>query len=521
MRLPALLLAVVLGASTTHAAVFRWASVADHSSADPHGQNQIVNNAINGQVYEALVKRGKKLEILPGLAESWKQVSGTVWRFNLRKGVKWHDGSPFTADDVVFSMKRVAGDTSTFRVYGRAAGEPRKVDDHTVELTTGVPNPVMLETVALLAIMSKSWCEKNKVERAQDFAKKEETFASRNAMGTGPFMLAARESDIKSTFRKNPEWWGIKAGLFEGNVDEIVYTTIRSDATRMSALAAGDIDAVLDPPLQDIEKLRRDARIRIWSEPENLVFFLGMDQSRDELLYSDMKGKNPFKDKRVRKAVYQAIDTDAINRVVMRGLAVPTALIVPNPEGAGVPRDLNKRFPYDLEAAKKLMAEAGYAKGFSTQVDCQNVRENVCTAVAGQLARIGIDVKVNSLANPRFFAKGQTRDTSFFLLGWGGPSTDAMFALQPLLHGRNEKGDGDYNWGDYRDEKLDALIDQARVEMDKSKRQGLINEALRIVHDNVYLVPLHRRMAPWASRANVELANRPDSWLEVRWVKIR
>ncbi len=520
MKIPAFVLLLAL-AFNADAKAFRWASVADHSSADPHGQNQIVNNAINGQVYESLVMRGKKSEIVPRLAESWTQVSPTVWRFNLRKGVKWHDGSPFSADDVVFSVKRAAGDTSTFRVYARAMGEPRKVDDHTVELVTAVPNPVMLETAALINIMSKAWCEKNKVERAQDFGKKEETHASRNAMGTGPFMLTVRESDVKSTFRKFSDWWGVRAGLFEGNVDEIVYTTIKSDATRMSALAAGDLDFVLDPPLQDIEKLARDSRIRIYREPENLVFFLGMDQARDELLYSDVKGRNPFKDKRVRMAMYQAIDTDALNRVVMRGLAVPAALIVSNPEAAGVPKELNRRFPYNLEVAKKLLAEAGYPKGFSTALDCQNVRENVCTAIAGMLARVNIDVKVNSLQNARYFAKGQARDTSFYLLGWGGQNTDAMFTLQPLLHSRNDKGDGDYNWGGYRDERMDALIDQARVEMDRAKRQAAINEALRIQHENVYHIPLHRRMAPWASRANVEVAHRPDSWLEVRWVKVK
>ena len=512
-----LLLTLLLPLAPVEAKLFRWASNADHSSADPHGQNQIGNNAINGQVYEPLVKRGKKLEIIPGLAETWTQVSLTVWRFNLRRGVKWHDGSPFTADDVVYSIKRVQGDTSTFRVYGRAAGEPRKVDDHTVEFTTPQPNPVMLETVALLAIVSKAWCEKHNVQRAQDFAKKEETYASRNAMGTGPFMLVNREPDVRSTFKRNSQWWG----KFEGNVEEIVYTTIKSDATRMAALAAGDLDFVLDPPNQDIEKLQKDPRIRIYRAPENLVFFLGMDQSRDELVYSDVKGRNPFKDRRVRLAFYQAIDAEAINRVVMRGLAVPAAIISPNPDAAGVPKELNKRFPYDLAAAKRLMSEAGYANGFSLEVDCQNVRENVCTAVAGMLARIGVKVKVNALQNPRFFAKGQSRDTSFYLLGWGGPNTDAMFTLQPLLHGRNAKGDGDYNWGDYRDEKMDALIDQAKVEMDRAKRQPLINEALRIQHENVYHIPLHRRMSPWASRANVEVVHRPDSWVEVSWVKVR
>ncbi len=516
MRLLPLLLTFLLSLSPVEAALFRWASNNDHSSADPHGQNQIVNNAINGQVYEPLVKRGKKLELIPGLAESWTQVSPTVWRFNLRKGVKFHDGSAFIADDVVFSIKRVQGETSTFRVYGRAAGEPRKVDDFTVELTTREPNPVMLETVALLQIMSKAWCEKNNVRRAQDFAAKEETYASRNANGTGPYMLTSREPDVRSTFKRNAEWWG----KFEGNVDEIVYTVVKSDATRMAALAAGDIDFVLDPPSQDIEKLQKDPRIRIYREPENLVFFLGMDQARAELLYSDVKGRNPFKDRRVRLALYQAIDTEAINRVTMRGLAVPAALILPNPEAAGVPKEMNKRFPYDLAAAKRLLTEAGYPNGFSTEVDCQNVRENVCTAVAGMLARVSVKVKVNSLQNARFFAKGQSRDTSFYLLGWGGPSIDAMFTLQPLLHSRDATS-GDYNWGDYRDEKMDTLIDQARVEMDRAKRQSIINEALRMQHENVYHIPLHRRMSPWASRANVDVVHRPDSWVEVSWVKVR
>jgi peptide/nickel transport system substrate-binding protein len=379
---------------------------------------------------------------------------------------------------------------------------------------------VIVETLSLLAIVNKAWCEKNKVERAQDFSKKEETFASRNAMGTGPFSLVSRESDVKSVFRKNPGWWGIKEGLFEGNVDEIVYTTVRSDSTRMAALVAGDLDFVLDPPLQDTEKLARDPRIKVYRAPENLVFFLGMDQSREELLYSDVKGRNPFKDKRVREAIYRALDTEAINRVVMRGLAVPAALVIPNPEAAGIPAELNRRLPYDLAGAKKLLAQAGYANGFSTVLDCQNVRENVCVAISGMLARAGIHAKVNSLQNPQYFAKGQTRDTSFYFLGWGGPNTDAIFALQPLMHSRSA-GDGDYNWGDFRDEKLDALIDQAKVEMDAAKRQRLINEAMKMHHDGFYHVPIHRRMAPWASRAGVEVVHRPDSWVEVCWVKVR
>jgi peptide/nickel transport system substrate-binding protein len=205
----------------------------------------------------------------------------------------------------------------------------------------------------------------------------------------------------------------------------------------------------------------------------------------------------------------------------MRGLAIPAAVMLPNPDAAGVPKDLVKRYPHDVAAAKRLLAQAGYPDGFGVELDCQNVREPVCTALAGMLARVGVRVKVNSLANPRYFAKGQALDTSLYLLGWGGSNTDAIFTLQPLLRGRGEKGDGDYNWGNYRDAAMDAVIDRAKVEMDPAKRQAAINEAIRMQHDNVYHIPIHRRMQPWASRANVEAVHRPDSWLEVAWVKVR
>ena len=199
----------------------------------------------------------------------------------------------------------------------------------------------------------------------------------------------------------------------------------------------------------------------------------------------------------------------------------PAAIISPNPDAAGIPKDLDKRLPYDPAAAKRLLGEAGYANGFSVTLDCQNVRESLCVAIAGMLARVGIRVKVNALQNPQFFAKGQSRDTSFYLIGWGGPNTDAIFILQPVFHSRNDKGDGLYNWGNARDDKLDALIDAAKVEVDPAKRQSLINDAMKLEHDGFYHIPIHRRMAPWASRANVEVVQRPDSWLEVSWVRVK
>jgi peptide/nickel transport system substrate-binding protein len=519
-------LAFALAAPFADAKTLRWSSQGDYLTADPMAQNELLTNSINGHVYEPLVERGKKLEILPALAASWKQTSPTVWVFNLRKGVKFHDGSEFTADDVVFSIKRLQQPTSNFRVYGNAVGEPRKIDQYTVELTTPVPNPVMLEMLAnSLFMMSKSWAEKNKAEKTQDFTNEKEAYAARNAMGTGPFILVSRDPDVKSVFKKNPNWWGLKEGRFDGNVDDIVYTPVKEGNTRMSALLSGELDFVLDPPVQDVDKLKADKSVKVYEGRENRIIMLQMDQARDELLYSNVKGKNPFKDKRVRQAFYQAIDVQAIHKVVMRGLSVPTAINLPNPEKAGIPKEMDKRYPFDIAASKKLLADAGYPKGFELQMDCPNNRyindEKICVAVAGMLSKVGVTVKVNAIPRAQYFPKAQRLEISFCMLGWGGATTDAIFTLQPVLHSRNDKGDGDYNWGNYKDAAFDAMIDDAKGDVDAKHRQETINKAMKYFHDNVFMIPLHLQVIPWASRANVEVVHRADNWLQATWVKIK
>jgi peptide/nickel transport system substrate-binding protein len=511
----------------SHAATLRWSSQGDYLTADPMAQNELLTNSINGHVYESLVMRGKKLEILPALAVSWKQMSPTVWVFNLRKGVKWHDGSDFTADDVVFSIKRLQDPTSNFRVYGNSVGVPRKIDANTVELTTPVPNPVMLEMLAnSLFMMNKAWAEKNNAVKTQDFTNEKEAYTARNAMGTGPYILVSRDPDVKSVFKKNPHWWGLNdKNYWDGNVDDIVYTPIKQEGTREAALLSGDIDFVLDPPVQDVEKLKQDPKVKVYEGRENRIIFLQMDQARDELLYSSVKGKNPFKDKRVRQAFYQAIDVNAIKSAVMRGLSVPTAINLPNPEKAGIPKEMDKRYPYDVNAAKKLLADAGYPNGFELGMDCPNNRyindEKICVAVAGMLSKIGVNVKVNAIPRAQYFPKAQRMEISFCMLGWGGATTDAIFTLQPVLHSRNDKGDGDYNWGNYKDAAFDAMIDEAKGEVDMKKRQGIINQAMKHFHDNVYMIPLHLQVIPWASRANVNVIHRADNWLQATWVTIK
>jgi len=264
-----ILAVAVLAMAATLAAdakTLRWSSQGDVATHDPHAQNESFTNEFNGQIYEQLLTRDKEMKIIPCLATEYKQTGPNTWVFKLRQGVKWQDGTPFTADDVVFSVLRSQQPTSNMKVYGNAIGKPRKVDDFTVELTTPVPNPVLPDMVSAgnIFIMSKAWSEKNNVAKVQDFQNKEETYAVRNAMGTGPFQLISAEPDVKRVLKKNANWWGIKEGRFEGNVDEIVYRPIRNTGTREAALLSGEIDFVLDPPPQDLDKFKQDRKLKVY-----------------------------------------------------------------------------------------------------------------------------------------------------------------------------------------------------------------------------------------------------------------
>ena len=519
MRLPLLIVAIFF-AMPCAGETLRWSNQGNYLSIDPHAQNTVITNQLNAQVYERLILRDKQLRRVPGLASAWRRTSPTTWIFELRKGVKWHDGSDFTADDVVFSMLRAQGATSGFRAQAGMMGKPRRLDAHSVEFTTAEPNPVLPDAASNLPIMSKAWCEKHGATRVQDYRAKEETYASRNAMGTGPFVLVSHEHDVKSVFRRNPHWWGLREGLFEGNVTEVVFTPLTTDSTRMAALASGAIHFVLDPPPQDIAKVRQDPSLRVHEGPETSIFFIGMDQQRHELSSSSVKGRNPFKDVRVRRAIDRAIDMDAIARTALRGLALPTGVILPRPDASRVPKELLARAPVDVAAARALLAEAGYASGFSVTMDCDARLERVCTAVAAMLARIGITINLAVAQPSQFYQKIQRLDTSMYLSGWIS-ALDPILTLHPLAHSRNDRGDGEWNLGNFRDERLDAMIDALRVEFDEARRHEMAVEIARLVREQAYLIALYRRVTPWASRRNIELVHRPDTWLEPRWVFIR
>ncbi|MEP7156987.1 MAG: ABC transporter substrate-binding protein [Betaproteobacteria bacterium] len=504
----------------------RWSSQGDIATLDPHSQNETFNNGMNNQVYEYLAMRSKLAfeKYDPALAVSWTNPSPLVWVFKLRRGVKFQDGSPFTADDVVFSFNRARESSVTFKLYSTQSGVAKKIDDFTVEFTTPVPNPVMMDTITNIMIMSKAWCEKYKVTRPQEFKNKEETYAVRNAMGTGPYILVIWEPGVKALYKKNPDWWGVKEGIYDGNVETIDYRPISNAATRMAALKSGEVDFVLDPPVQNVTSLKEDADLKVWEGFENRVVFLGFDQARNELLYSDVKGKNPFKDRRVRQALYQAIDIAAIKSQVMRGLSAPTAIAFQAGTGAGVPEALEKRYPYDVNAAKKLMAEAGYPNGFGFTLTCPNDRyindEKICVAVAAMWARIGLTVKVEAMPKAHYFPKAEKRDVSAYLLGWGGGSTDAIFILKPVMHSKNSQGAGDANYGDARNDELDQLIDKLEGEMNVADRQAMLAKAAKLMQDEVHVIPLHRQVIPWVSRKNISVVHRPSNILNPVWVRI-
>jgi peptide/nickel transport system substrate-binding protein len=513
-----------LQVSASDAATLRWSSQGDAVTFDPHAQNEAFTTSIIGQVYERLILRDPQMNLVPGLAVSWKQTAPNVWIFNLRKGVRFQDGSPFTADDVVFSIERAQQPTSNMRVYSSGLGKPRRIDDYTVELITAVPNPVMLETLsAPVAMMSRAWCEQHQVTRPQDFKAKEETYAVSHAMGTGPYILVSREPDVKTVFRKNPGWWGIADGRFTGNVDEVVYRPIKSAGTRVAALLSGEMDLVLDPPVQDVPRLEQDSALKVWKGREKRVIFVGMDEARDELLYSDVKGRNPFKDRRVRLAMYQAVDVEAIKTSVMRGLSIPTAINLPAPKEAGIPDSMDKRYPHDPDAARKLLAEAGYPDGFGVTMDCPNDRyindEKICVALASMWAKIGVRVKVNAMPKANYFPKENKLDTSLYLAGWG-TFDDAIFTLKPVMHSRNDRGGGESNYGNISNARLDTLIDRIEGEVDQQERHEEIVEAMKIDHDEVLHIPLHLQVIPWATRANVKVVHRPDNRMEASWVRV-
>jgi peptide/nickel transport system substrate-binding protein len=498
----------VAGAKT-----LRYASQDDPQTLDAHSSNLLPTNRVLSQVYEGLVVRDKNFKIVPGLAVSWSQPDSRTWRFKLRPNVKFHEGQLLTADDVVFSVTRALHPMSQMKSSLQGVASAKKVDNLTVDLVMKEPNPVLLNHLFQFRIVSKDWCEKNKSASPQNYKDGEDTFASRNTNGTGPFKVTLRQPDVKTVLVANPEWWN-RNSPEKGNLTQIDILPVKSNATRAAALLSGEVDFVLDPPPQDIARLKGSAGIKIIEAPEARFQYIAFDSSRSELLYSDVKGKNPLKDQRVRQAIAHAIDIDAIKEKVMRGLSVPTGSIVP-PGVQGYSKDADKRYPFDKDKAKKLLADAGYPNGFSITFDCGNIQPaaDICQAVPPMLSQVGIRATPNIIPQASYFPKIQKFDTSMYLLSWGAATYDALYNLQLLLHTStgDNTGFGDSNYGRYSNPKLDELIKRVAVEGDMKKRDSLIREALLLINAEVALLPLHLPVVPWAMRKNVDAVFAPNN----------
>jgi len=510
-------LCVALHAQAT---TLRIASAFDPLSFDPHAIALLYHSRVNFQVYESLVGRSEEFKTEPALALSWSQPSATVWRFRLRPGVVFHDGSPMTADDVVFSLERAFAPPSQRAFHLKGVTAFRKVDALTVDIALEAPDAVLPEKLQYVGIMNKAWAEKHGVQRAQDFNGKQETFAVRNANGTGPFRLERHEPDARTTLRRHAGWWGW-AEPRHGNLTEVQFVAIRSDATRLAALASGEIDLVLDPPYQDIARLKADPRLTLAQTADFGQQYLAFDQARDELEFSDVKGRNPFKDKRVRLAVAHAINVPLIIDKVLRGQAVPTGALLP-PRVDGNPPELDRRLPFDPARSRALLAEAGYPSGFAVTLDCVNVawRENVCQAVTAMLTQVGIRTTLRSSPSTQFFPKLSQGTASFIEFGWTA-TPDAWNSLNGLFRTFDRSGYGTFNAGRYSNPKLDALIDQIRTEPDLTRRRAMVATVLRLVGEELPMVPLYRRTLTWAMAKKVSLVQWPNDMVELRWVRVR
>jgi peptide/nickel transport system substrate-binding protein len=514
------LTAAVLSAPA-QAASLRFASDGDAVSMDPYSRNETFQLSFLQNIYDPLVRRDRDLKLEPALATSWEQQSPLVWRFHLREGVKFQGGEPFSADDVVFSYQRATGATSNITSFFTTVKAVRKIDDHTVDFELKQPDLAFIQGITGWVIMSRAWCEAHGATQAIDLTSKVENFAARNTDGTGPYVLESREQDRRTTLAANPGWWDHPSG----NVIHVQFDVIANPATRVAALISGDTDMLYAVPPQDVPRLEHIDALQVIEGPELRTLYLGFDQSRDELLKSDVKGKNPFKDRRVRQAFYQAIDIAAIHDRVMLGQSHPTGLIYgPGINGYTAASDV--RYPYDPAAAKKLLADAGYPDGFGVTLDCTNDRYvndgAICQAVTGMLARVGVRVTLNAESKARFFAEVSPPkyDTSFFMLGYTPASYDALNPLSYLL-GTRGAARGEFNVGGFSDPAFDALLGRIATDATDAQRTADIVAASKIAQDDVAVIPLHQQVVVWAARKGITLRQLPDDTFPWRFVTVQ
>ena len=493
--------------------VLRWASVGGALTFDPHGQRHTPTEAIQNQVYEALVRLKNSLVLEPGLAIAWDLIDPVTWQFTLREGVRFHDGTPLTADDVVFSVGRARAEKSEVADLFKKITGALAVDNRTVQVKTSSPDLLLPVSLSSLMIMPRGWAERHDAVEPSRPKDDLQGWTAIHANGTGPFRLEAFEPAGRIVMVRNPDWWGGEVAI-----DRIVHDTIPDPDERLAALLSGELDLLIDPPFAALDQIRATPGLKLEQTTEFRAIFLALDQASTELRSSNLKGRNPFKDRSVRRAMYQAIDIERIRDEIMNGLALPAGMII-EPGVNGYSPELDRRLPFDPEGAKRLLADAGYPDGFSIQLDCPNNRyindEAICRQVATQLGAVGIAVTVNAQPLADHLTRIWNHETDFYMLGWGGgmPAFDSAQILRDWFH--SVPGNR-YNATGYGNPQLDALIAAIDAEMVTYARDALIEEAWQIALDDIPLLPLHHQVIVWAMRDDLQLPIDPRA---IPWFK--
>ncbi len=515
-------LAAVLLAGTSSIAsaeTLRWARAGDSLTLDPHAQNEGPTSALAHQIMEPLVIRDMTGQIVPALATEWgpSEEDPNVWFFKLREGVTFHDGAEFDSEDAVFSFNRAMSPDSDYKELLASVKEVRAKGKYGFEIVTDGPNPIMPSNLTNLFIIDKGWAEANNAVKVQDFEGGEDTYAARNANGTGPYKLVSREPDAKTVLSINENYWG--KDEFPMEVTEIIYTPIQNAATRVAALLSGEVDFIQDVPVQDLGRVSSTAGLKVITAPQNRVIFFGMNQGDADLKADNVEGKNPFADKRVRQAVNMAINRDAIKQVVMRGQSIPAGVAMP-PFVNGWTEELDKVPANDVAKAKALMAEAGYADGFSIRLDCPNDRyindEAICQAAVGMLAQIGIDVRLDAKPKAQHFPLINKLETDFYMLGWGVPTYDSEYIFNFLAHTKGEKY-GSWNGTRYSNSELDKSIERLASETNLDERNLMIADIWSKVQEDVLYIPIHHQVLNWGMADKVQTVVAPDDTAKFKY----
>lgn len=488
--------------------VLRWGANRDIGSLDPYSYGDSFTINVLNHVYEGLVRYNRDLKIEPALATSWEILDDQItWRFRLREAVTFHNGNPFTADDVVASLERVSDEASPLKGNLPAYVSSKVVDEYTVDITLNGTYPLLLNDLTNIHIFDKEWLVDNDAEKPTDIGANVEGYATYNANGTGPFIVESRQPDAKTVFVKNDAWWDEP----EHNIDRIELSPVTSAATRVAAILSGEINFTNDAPVQDLPRLEAAPDVKVLEGVDLRTVMVGFP-FRETLV----SGKpNPFSDVRAREALYKAIDLQLIHERIMRGKSRIAAATVA-PQIPGYAEDLDELPGFDPDAAKALLAEAGVPEGLEFEFNCLSDglvnEEQVCQAIASMWSRVGLAPKLDVAPRAVQTPKRTNGTTDLYTLGWATlPMLDAYSPLLQIFHTK-EGNSGVFNWGGWSFPELDAMIQQAGSELDTAKRLAVETEALRFVKKEFIMLPIHQQPMAWAVTGEVaEMPLFPDN----------